>query len=200
VLDDAGARPVYLGNPTKELHMSKLVVTEFMSLDGIVEDPAGEWVGQFDQGAEAGAFKLNETLNSECLLLGRVTYEGFVRSWPHEQGEFADKFNSMPKYVVSSTLQDPSWTNTTVLSGDLAEHVAELTAGTKGDVVVHGSATLVHALLDKGLVDELRLMVFPTILGYGRKLFGQTSAPVTLQLVSATPLGPDGVLLLIYRR
>ena len=180
--------------------MSKLVVTEFMSLDGIVEDPAGEWVGQFDQGAEAGAFKLNETLNSECLLLGRVTYEGFVRSWPHEQGEFADKFNSMPKYVVSSTLQDPSWTNTTVLSGDLAEHVAELTAGTKGDVVVHGSATLVHALLDKGLVDELRLMVFPTILGYGRKLFGQTSAPVTLQLVSATPLGPDGVLLLIYRR
>ena len=180
--------------------MSKLVVTEFMSLDGIVEDPAGEWVGQFDRGAEAGAFKVNETLNSECLLLGRVTYEGFVRFWPHEQGEFADKFNSMPKYVVSSTLQDPSWTNTTVLSGDLAEHVAELTAGAIGDVVVHGSATLVHALLDKGLVDEFRLMVFPTILGYGRKLFGQTSAPVTLQLVSATPLGPDGVLLLIYRR
>jgi dihydrofolate reductase len=180
--------------------MSKLVVSEFMSLDGIVEDPAGEWVGQFDQGPEAGSFKLNETLNSGCLLLGRVTYEGFARSWPHEQGEFADKFNSMPKYVVSSTLQDPAWTNTTVLSGDLAEHVAALTASATGDVVVHGSATLVHALLDKGLVDELRLMVFPTILGDGRKLFGPTGAPVTLQLVSATPLGPDGVLLLIYRR
>ena len=104
--------------------MSKLVVTEFMSLDGIVEDLAGEWVGQFDQGPEAGSFKLNETMNSECLLLGRVTYEGFARSWPHEQGEFADKFNSTPKYVVSSTLQDPAWTNTTVLSGDLAEHIA----------------------------------------------------------------------------
>ncbi len=118
-------------------------------------------------------------MNSECLLLGRVTYEGFARSWPHEQGESADKFNSMPKYVVSSTLQDPAWTNTTVLSGDLAEHVAELTAGTLGDVVVHGSATLVHALLDKGLVDELRLMVFPASLGNGPKLFAQTSAALT---------------------
>jgi dihydrofolate reductase len=180
--------------------MGKLVVTEFMSLDGVVEDPAGELVGQFDQGAEAGAFKLNETLNSEGLLLGRVTYEGFARSWPHEEGEFADRFNSLPKFVVSSTLQDPSWTNTTVLDGDLAEQVAELAAGAAGDIVVHGSATLVHALLANGLVDEFRLMVFPTILGSGRRLFGETGAPVTLQLVSATPLGPDGVLLLIYRR
>jgi dihydrofolate reductase len=178
--------------------MSKLVVTEFMSLDGIVEDPAGEWVGQFEQGPEAGAFKLNETMTSECLLLGRVTYEGFAQAWPHEQGEFADKFNSMPKYVVSLTLRDPSWTNTTVLNGDLAEQVAELKAAAHGDVVVHGSATLVHALLDKGLVDELRLMVFPIIVGSGRKLFGQTGVPVTLQLLSATPLGPDGVLLLTY--
>ncbi|MPZ97510.1 MAG: hypothetical protein GEU96_21980 [Propionibacteriales bacterium] len=104
--------------------MGRLVVTEFMSLDGIVDDPAGEWTSQFDQGAEAGAFKLNETLTSACLLLGRITYEGFAQSWPHEQGEFADRFNSLPKYVVSSTLQDPSWTNTTVLSGDLAEAVA----------------------------------------------------------------------------
>jgi dihydrofolate reductase len=180
--------------------MSKLVVTEFMSLDGIVEDPADEWATQFDQGAEAGAFKLDETMASECLLLGRVTYEGFARSWPHEQGEFADKFNSMPKYVVSSTLRDPSWTNTTVLDGDLTEQVAALKARATGDVVVHGSATLVHALLDAGLVDEIRLIVFPTILGRGRGLFGHTGAPVTLRLVSAKPLGPDGVLLLIYRR
>lgn len=179
--------------------MSKLVVTEFTSLDGIVEDPAGDWVGRFEQGAEAAAFKVKETMDSECLLLGRVTYEGFAQSWPHEQGEFADKFNSLPKYVVSSTLQDPTWTNTTVLRGDLAAEVRELLAGAKGDVVVHGSATLVHGLLDNGLVDELRLMVFPIILGSGLKLF-ETSAPVTLRLVSATPLGPDGVLLLIYRR
>jgi dihydrofolate reductase len=180
--------------------MSRLVVTEFMSLDGIVEDPGGAWVGQFDQGAEAGAFKVKETLDSECLLLGRVTYEGFARAWPHEQGEVADKLNSMPKYVVSSTLTEPSWSNTTVLDGNLAEHVADVLAGTQGDVVVHGSATLVHALLDKGLVDELHLMVFPIILGSGPRLFGQTSAPTKLRLVSATPLGPDGVLLLIYRR
>jgi dihydrofolate reductase len=180
--------------------MSNLVVTEFMSLDGIVEDPGGEWVTQFDQGPKAYSFKLNETVNSECVLLGRVTYEGFARSWPHERGEFADKFNSLPKYVVSSTLQDPSWPNTTVLSGDLTEQIVKLKAGTTGDVVVHGSATLVHALLDKGLVDELRLMVFPVILGSGLKLFGQTGAPMRLQLVSTTPLGPDGVLLLIYQR
>jgi dihydrofolate reductase len=184
----------------KELGMGKLVVTEFMSLDGIVEDPAGEWVNQFDQGAEAGAFKLNETLASECLLLGRVTYDGFAQSWPHEQGEFAEKFNSMPKYVVSSTLQDPSWTNTTVLRGDLTDEVAKLKKGAEGDVVVHGSATLVHALVDQGFVDEFRLMVFPVILGDGRHLFGHTGAPVALRLVSATPLGPDGVLLMIYRR
>jgi dihydrofolate reductase len=101
---------------------------------------------------------------------------------------------------VSSTLQDPSWPNTTVLSGDLTEQIVKLKAGTTGDVVVHGSATLVHALLDKGLVDELRLMVFPVILGSGLKLFGQTGAPMRLQLVSTTPLGPDGVLLLIYQR
>jgi dihydrofolate reductase len=139
--------------------MGKLVVTEFMSLDGIVEDPAGDWVNQFDQGAEAGAFKLNETRASECLLLGRVTYDGFAQPWPREQGEFADRFNSMPKYVVPSTLRDPSWTNTTVLRGD-----------------------------------------FPVILGDGRHLFGHTDVAVALRLVSVTPLGPDGVLLIIYRR
>jgi dihydrofolate reductase len=182
------------------LRMSDLVVTEFMSLDGIVEDPGGEWVAQFEQGPEAGAFKVNETMNSECMLLGRVTYEGFARSWPQEQGEFADRFNSMPKYVVSTTLQDPSWTNTTVLGGNLADEVTALTADGRGDVVVHGSATLVQGLLAEDLVDELRLMVFPIILGSGPKLFGETGGPVKLKLVSATPLGPDGVLLLVYRR
>jgi dihydrofolate reductase len=135
-----------------------------------------------------------------ALLLGRATYEAFAEAWPSREGEFADKFNSMPKYVVSSTLQNPSWTNTTVLGGDLAAEVTALKNRTTGDVVVHGSATLVHALVDQSLVDEIRLMVFPILLGSGRKLFGQTGAPVTLRLVSATPLGPDGVLLLIYQR
>jgi dihydrofolate reductase len=180
--------------------MGKLVVSEFMSLDGLVADPGLEWAGQFDMGAEGVEFKLNETVNTECMLLGRVTYEGFATTWPHEQGEFADKFNSLPKYVVSSTLRDPSWKNTTVLSGDLAEQVAELKAGANGDVVVHGSATLVHALHDKGLVDEFRLIVFPIILGSGPKLFGATGAPVTLRLATARPVGPDGALLLVYQR
>ncbi|TCO49720.1 dihydrofolate reductase family protein [Actinocrispum wychmicini] len=179
--------------------MGRLVVSEFMSLDGVVEDPAGDWAGQFDQGPEAGEFKLFETMNSECQLYGRVTYEEFARSWPGEQGEFADKFNSLPKYVVSSTLRNPQWGNTTVLGGDLADQVSELKAAATGDIVVHGSATLVHALLDHGLVDELRLIVFPIVLGGGRKLF-KTGAPVKLKLASATPVGPDGVLLLVYER
>lgn len=106
--------------------MGKLVVTEFMSLDGVVEDPAGEWAAQFDQGVEAGEFKLKETVDSECLLLGRVTYDEFSQSWPQEQGEFADLFSALPKYVMSSTLQNPSWKNTTVLSGDLAAEVTAL--------------------------------------------------------------------------
>jgi dihydrofolate reductase len=178
--------------------MGKLVVTEFVSLDGIAADPGHEWAAPFDLG-EAGAFKVDETMNTECMLLGRVTYEEFSQSWPHQQGEFADKFNSLPKYVVSSTLKDPSWGKTTVLGGDVGEEVAKLVAGATGDVVVHGSATLARALLDKALVDELRLIVFTIILGNGPKLFGPTEAHTTLELVSGKPVGPDGVLLLIYR-
>ena len=143
---------------------------------------------------------MNELLDSKSMLLGRVTYEGFAQAWPQKPGEFADKFNALPKYVVSSTLNDPSWAGTTVLRGDLEDEVAKLTVDQGGDVVVHGSSTLVHALLDSGLVDELRLMILPIILGGGRKLFGETGSPQKLQLVSATPQGPDGVVLLVYRR
>lgn len=180
--------------------MSKLVVSEFMSLDGVVEDPAEEWAEQFNIGPEGGEFKVTETMNTECMLLGRVTYEGFANSWPNEQGEFADKFNSLPKYVLSSTLRNPSWKNTTVLGGDLETEVTALKDRTDGDIVVHGSAMLSRALLDKDLVDELRLIVFPIVMGYGRKLFGDTGAPVKLQLAESKPIGPDGVLLLVYRR
>ena len=120
-------------------------------------------------------------MNSEALLLGRKTYEGFAEAWPQREGEFADRFNNMPKYVVSSTLKDPEWTNTTVLEGDLAEEVAKLRDELDGEIVVHGSAQLVQGLIENGLVDELRLMVFPVVLGSGKRLFGETSDKQSLQ-------------------
>src|SRR3954465_8819734 len=143
--------------------MGRVVVTEFVSLDGVVEDPGGSedfkyggWSFEFKGGEEGDKFKLDEALEAEALLLGRVTYEGFAKAWPSRDGEFADKFNNMPKYVVSSTLKDPDWNNTTVLDGDLADEVAKLRQGPDGDIVVHGSARLVQALIDNDLVDEVR--------------------------------------------
>ena len=187
--------------------MGRIVVTEFVSLDGVMEAPGGEdfkypgWSFEIDRGEDGNQFKLDETLESDVLLIGRVTYESFANAWPKREGPFADKFNSMPKYVVSSTLTQPEWTNSTVLRGDdLVDAVSELKQEADGDVVVRGSVQLAQTLIEHDLVDELRLMIFPVILGSGRKLFGQTGAPVTLQLLSATPLGPDGVLLLIDRR
>jgi dihydrofolate reductase len=134
---------------------------------------------------------------SDALLLGRVTYQGFAEAWPSREGEFADKFNSMPKYVVSSTLEDPQWTNTTVISGDLAEEVERLKGQYDRDIVVHGSAMLVQGLLERDLVDEVRLMVFPVILGSGRRLFGETSDLKSLRLVDSRVVG-DGVAILVY--
>lgn len=186
--------------------MGRIVVTEFVSLDGVMEDPGGAegfehggWSFEFSRGEEGDRFKLDETISAGALLLGRVTYEGFAAAWPSREGEFADKFNSMPKYVVSSTLQQPAWTNTTVVSGDLAEEVARLRDEHEGDVVVHGSATLVQALLEGDLVDELRLMVFPVVLGSGKRLFGDTSGKKALRLVDSKTVG-DGVAILIYGR
>jgi dihydrofolate reductase len=185
--------------------MSRIVVTEFVSLDGVVEDPGGAesykyggWSLAFDRGAEGDEFKLEETRSSQALLLGRVTYEGFAAAWPSREGEFADLFNSMPKYVVSSTLQSPEWTNSTVLDGDLVEEVSKLRDGPDGDVVVHGSAQLVQTLIEHDLVDELRLMVFPVILGAGKRLFGDPGEKKTLRLVDSRVVG-DGVLILTYQ-
>lgn len=185
--------------------MGRIVVTEFVSLDGVMEDPGGVegfehggWSFEVSRGEEGDRFKLDETMSSDALLLGRVTYEGFAAAWPSREGEFADKFNSMPKYVVSSTLEQPDWSNTTVLKGDLAEEVVRLRAAHERDVVVHGSATLVQALVDGDLVDELRLMVFPVVLGSGKRLFG-TSAKKPLRLVDSRVVG-DGVAILVYRR
>ncbi len=149
------------------------------------------------RGDEGDKFKLDEVFSSEALLLGRVTYEGFAEAWPSREGEFADKFNTMPKYVVSSTLEQPEWNNSTVLKGDVAEEVAKLRREHDGDIVVHGSARLVQTLLERDLVDELRLMVYPLVLGSGRRLFAETSDKKPLRLVDSKVVG-DGVAILIY--
>ena len=184
--------------------MGRIVVTEFVSLDGVVEDPGGSedfkyggWSFEFDRGPEGNEFKLDETRASAALLLGRVTYEGFAEAWPPREGEFADKFNSMPKYVVSSTLTQPEWTNTTVLDGDPVEAVSKLRQEADGDVVVHGSVQLAQTLLAHDLVDELRLMVFPVVLGMGKRLFGDPGEKKTLRLVDSKVVG-DGVVILTY--
>ena len=184
--------------------MSKVIVTEFVSLDGVMEDPGGAeefehggWSFEFDRGPEGDKFKLDEALEAEALLLGRVTYQGFADAWPSREGEFADKFNSMPKYVVSTTLVEPEWNNSTVIKGDLAEQVSKLKQDLDGDIVVHGSAQLVQALVEQDLVDEVRLMVFPVVLGSGKRLFGDTRDKKPLRLVDSKMVG-DGVAVLIY--
>jgi dihydrofolate reductase len=186
--------------------MGRIVVTEFISLDGVVEAPGGDedfthagWTFDIDRGDEGNQFKLDETMGTAALLLGRRTYEGFAAAWPERDGEFADKFNSMPKYVVSSTLRDPAWNNTTVLDGDLVDAVTTLTKEQDGDIAVHGSAQLVQALIENDLVDELHLMVFPVVLGAGKRLFGETTDKKRLRLSSSTVVG-DGVAIQVYTR
>ena len=185
----------------------RIIVSEFVSLDGVMEAPGGDddfkhgaWTFEFDRGADGNQFKLDETMGCAALLLGRRTYEGFAAAWPQREGEFADRFNTMPKYVVSSTLSDPGWENSHVLSGDLAEEIGRLKASVDGDIVVHGSGQLVRGLIEHDLVDELRLMVFPVILGYGKRLFGETSDKKRLRLAESRTLGEDGVSLQIYTR
>ena len=185
--------------------MGRIIVTEFVSLDGVMEAPGGGesyrhagWTFKINRGSEGEKFKLDETLASEALLLGRRTYEGFAKAWPSMKGEFADKFNRMPKYVVSSTLLKPSWKNTTVLKGDLVEEVTKLKQRLKGDIVVHGSAQLAQSLIEHDLVDELHLMLFPVVLGSGKKLFGETSDTKSFRLVESSVVG-EGVFILIYR-
>jgi dihydrofolate reductase len=185
--------------------MGRIVVTEFISVDGVMEDPGGSedferggWVFEISQGDEGGMFKFDETKNSAAQLLGRKTYDGFAEAWPQRDGEFADMFNSMPKYVISSTLENPGWNNSTVLGGDVVEEVTKLRDRTDGDIVVHGSAQLVQALIENDLVDELRLMVFPIVLGSGKRLFAGTSGKKRLQLAESRTVG-DGVLINIYR-
>lgn len=186
--------------------MGRIVVTEFVTVDGVMEDPGGAegfryggWSMETSSGDEGLAFKFDEAKNSAALLLGRTTYEEFAQAWPAQKHEFADLLNNMPKYVVSNTLRNPEWNNTTVLSGDAAEQVSRLRGEVDGDIVVHGSATLVQTLIEHDLVDELRLMVSPVILGSGKRLFGPTSDKRSLTLAEARAVG-DGVTILILRR
>jgi dihydrofolate reductase len=181
--------------------MGKVVVSQFISVDGVVEDPGGSenwerggWAFQFDRGPEGNQFKLDEVMASEALLLGRVTYEGFADAWPSRTGDFADKFNGMPKYVVSTTLKDPEWNNSTVIEDDVAAAVAQLKQDIDGDILVNGSVQLVQTLAEHGLVDEYRFMVFPTVLGAGKHLFGETPAAAPLKLVDAKPAGETFIL------
>jgi dihydrofolate reductase len=187
--------------------VGRIVVTEFVSLDGVMEDPGGSegakhgaWTFEFDRGAEGDKFKLDELVEADAQLLGRVTYEGFAAAWPSitDEAGFAEKMNAMPKYVVSSTLRDPTWTNTTVLSGDVVEEVTRLKQEVDGALLVAGSAQLVQTLVEHDLVDELRLMVFPIVLGSGKRLFGETTDRKTLQLAESRVVG-DGVAILVYR-
>ena len=184
--------------------MGRIVVTEFVSLDGVMQAPGGGedykhggWTFQFDRGVEGDKFKLDEALDSEALLLGRVTYEGFAAAWPTMEGEFADKFNGMPKYVVSSTAELPEWSNSTVLKGNVVDEISKLREISAGDLVVHGSAQLAQTLLQHDLVDELRLMVFPVVLGSGKRLFGESPDKKRMQLTDSKIVG-EGIAILTY--
>jgi len=184
--------------------MGRIVITEFVSLDGVIEAPGGGegfkydgWSFEIDRGDEGNAFKLEETMASEALLLGRTTYEGFAAAWPEREGDFADRMNGLPKYVVSSTLTDPTWANTTVLDGDAIAAVGKLKEQVDGDILVAGSNQLVHALLGADLVDELRLMVFPLVLGSGKRLYAEQPNSAAFHLAESAVIG-DGVLTLVY--
>jgi dihydrofolate reductase len=187
--------------------MGKIVVTEFISMDGVIEDPGGAesykhggWSFQFDRGEDGDKFKLDETMRSDALLLGRVTYQGFADAWPSRTGEFADKFNNMPKFVVSKTLDKPEWNNSTVIKRDVVTEVPKLKDQFANDIVVHGSASLVNTLKEDDLVDEYRLMMFPVVLGKGKRLFTDGGDLTKLKLMEAKNVGSDGVLVLVYER
>ena len=191
--------------------MGDVVVTEFISLDGVIEDPGGAegfehggWSLEFNRGEEGDQFKFDELMAADAQLLGRVTYQGFATAWPamrESAGEFGEKMNSMPKYVVSTSLsdEDASWENSTVIRDDVADAVTALKREVAGDILVAGSGTLVRSLTEAGLVDRFNLMMFPIVLGAGKRLFADGIPRATLGLTSIEQMGPDGVLLLTYR-
>ena len=185
--------------------MGKIVVSENVSLDGVIQDPAGDegfrvggWVGRITDREEVAKVTLDEALGTEALLLGRRTYEWFAARWPSRSGELADRLNSLPKYVVSSTLQDPDWNNSTVLKGEVVDEVSKLKQELNGEVVVPGSFQLLRTLMEHDLVDELRLKIYPVVLGAGKRLFGETSDKKPMRLLDIQTLG-DGIAFLTYQ-
>jgi dihydrofolate reductase len=186
--------------------MGKIVVSENITLDGVIQDPSGDegferggWVGKVTDREEAGKVLADETLGADAELYGRRTYEFLASRWPSRSGALADRLNEMPKYVISSTLDDPEWNNTTVLQGDAVEEVSKLKREVEGEILVPASIQLVRTLLEHDLVDELRLMVFPVVLGAGERLFGETSDRKPLRLVDSRVL--DGELAYVtYKR
>ena len=185
--------------------MGKIVVTEFASLDGVMQAPGGEdfkyagWTFEFDRGDDGNQFKLDETREADALLLGRRTYESFAGAWPDREGEFAEKLNEMPKYLVSSTITDPDWNNTTRIEGDVIEGVRKLRDEIDGVIQVPGSHTLVQDLIENDLVDQINLMIFPVVLGTGFRVFGEYSDKKPMRLVESKTVG-DGIVVLIYER
>ena len=187
--------------------MGTIVISENVSLDGVIQDPTGDegfrhggWFAQIgDKDREEWArLECDEALRSEALLLGRRSYEFFAARWPSRSGAWADRLNSLPKYVVSSTLENPDWNNSTVLSGDVVNEVSKLKQELAGDIVVYASGQLVRTLIDHDLVDELRLIVYPVVLGAGERLFGQISDKKSLRLVDTRTVG-DNLALLTYQ-
>ena len=185
---------------------ARIVVTEFVSLDGVMEAPGGEdfkyrgWSFEFDRGDDGNQFKLDETMQADALLIGRRTYDSFAGAWPERTGEFADKFNSMPKFVVSTTLKDPGWNNTTVLdSGDATAQVRKLKEEFDGELQVPGSHRLVQELIESDLVDQINLMIFPVILGTGKRAFDEKPEWRKLKLKESKVVG-EGVVVSVYER
>jgi dihydrofolate reductase len=187
--------------------MGKIVISENVSLDGVIQDPTGEegfsfggWFAQIgDKDREAWAqVELDEALGTEALLLGRRSDEWFAARWASRTGEWADRLNSMPKYVVSSTLEEPRWNNSTVLTGDVVSEISKLKQELDGDIVVYASGQLVHTLIEHDLADELRLMIYPFVAGGGERLFGKTSGKKPLRLVGTRTVG-DGLAFLTYQ-
>jgi dihydrofolate reductase len=184
--------------------MGRIVVSEFVTLDGVMEDPGGSegsprggWAFQFERGPQGDQFKLDEVMAADAMLLGRRTYEGFAAAWPSRTGEFAEKMNNMPKYVVSTTMKEAPWNNSIVIKSNVVEEVRRLRSMPGGNILIAGSGQLVHDLIENNLVDEYRLMVFPVILGDGKRLFKDGAQKAALRLAEARPVG-SGVLTLIY--
>jgi dihydrofolate reductase len=193
-------------NASRRTDMGKIIISDNVSLDGVIQDPAGDegfrlggWAGRPAAREDTAQVLLDEALGTQALLFGRRSYEFFAARWPSRAGALADRLNSLPKYVVSSTLQDPAWNNSTVFEGDAVNEISKLKQQLDGDIVVYASFQLARTLIEHDLVDELRLMIYPVVLGAGERLFGETSDKKPMRLTGNRTVG-DGLVFLTYER